>query len=259
MAYEIFESRNFRASTLAMIAQVNTIIGEYDALGFLLTLRQTFYQCVSRNWIGNTKNDYRKLGEAIKNGQRAGLIDWDAIEDRTRNVRSTLTFDDPADRIRRAALSYSEDLWLGQEYRPEVWIEKDALVGVIEGVCRQFRVAYFSCRGNVSEPEMYAAGKRFEMQLALGLTPVVLHLGDHDPNGLDMTRDIRERLESVRSPAGRSEASRAQLRADPWTPAEFRQGRRPPLRGLRAPVRNRLLGVGRAQPDGHREPDPHRA
>ena len=158
-------------------------------------MRQTFYQCVSRNWISNDKHEYRRLGDAIKNGRRAGLIDWSAIEDRTRNVRSTLTFDDPADRIKSAALSYSEDLWLGQEYRPEVWIEKDALVGVIEGVCEQFRVPYFSCRGNVSEPEMYAAGKRFEAQLDQGLIPIVLHLGDHDPNGLDMTRDIRERLE----------------------------------------------------------------
>jgi hypothetical protein len=177
MAYETFESRNFRAPTLAMIARVNTIIGEYEALGFMLTLRQTFYQCVARTWISNDKHAYRRLGDAIKNGRRAGLIDWSAIEDRTRNVHRTLTFDDPADRIKSAALSYSEDLWLGQQYRPEVWIEKDALVGVIEGVCQQFRAPYFSCRGNVSEPEMYAAGKRFEAQLDQGLIPNVLHSG----------------------------------------------------------------------------------
>ena len=61
-------------------------------------------------------------------------------------------------------------------------------------VCNEFRLPYFACRGNNSESEQYKAGKRFEAHLANGLTPVVLHLGDHDPNGLDMTRDNRDRL-----------------------------------------------------------------
>jgi hypothetical protein len=61
-------------------------------------------------------------------------------------------------------------------------------------VCDEFRLPYFACRGNNSESEQYKAGKRFEAHLADGLTPVVLHLGDHDPNGLDMTRDNRDRL-----------------------------------------------------------------
>jgi hypothetical protein len=83
---------------------------------------------------------------------------------------------------------------LRQDFRPEVWIEKDALLGVIENVCDEFRLPYFACRGNNSESEQYKAGKRFEALLARGLTPIVLHLGDHDPSGLDMTRDIRDRL-----------------------------------------------------------------
>jgi hypothetical protein len=109
-------------------------------------------------------------------------------------VRSHAAWDDPAAIIESAAESYREDLWACQNYRPEVWIEKDALVGVIEGVCTEYRVPYFACRGNNSESEQYKAGKRFERHLVGGLTPIVLHLGDHDPNGLDMTRDNRERL-----------------------------------------------------------------
>ena len=79
-------------------------------------------------------------------------------------------------------------------YRPEVWIEKDALIGVIEGVCTEYRVPFFACRGNNSESEQYRAGKRFADHLENGLTPIVLYLGDHDPNGIDMTRDNRDRL-----------------------------------------------------------------
>jgi hypothetical protein len=96
--------------------------------------------------------------------------------------------------IGSAATSYREDLWAGQHYRPEVWIEKDALLGVIEGVCNELRVPYFACRGNNSQSEQYKAGKRYAEHLAAGLQPIVLHLGDHDPNGLDMTRDNDERL-----------------------------------------------------------------
>jgi hypothetical protein len=128
------------------------------------------------------------------NARQAGLIDWDAIEDRTRNLQSFDAWSDPGEFLTTVADSYREDPWTNQAYRPEVWIEKDALLGVIEGVCGRWRVPYFACRGNNSQSEQYAAGKRFAEHVDLGFIPIVLHLGDHDPNGLDMTRDNRDRL-----------------------------------------------------------------
>ena len=92
------------------------------------------------------------------------------------------------------AAAYREDLWQDQHLRPEVWIEKEALLGVIEGVCTEYRVPYFATRGNNSQTLQYQAGKRFADYLDQGLIPLVLHLADHDPNGIDMTRDNRERL-----------------------------------------------------------------
>jgi hypothetical protein len=109
-------------------------------------------------------------------------------------MRRHPSWDSPAEIVAATAEQYREDLWRDQDFRLEVWIEKDALLGVIERVCDEFRVPYFACRGNNSESEQYKAGKRFEEQLESGLTPIVLHLGDHDPNGLDMTRDNRDRL-----------------------------------------------------------------
>jgi hypothetical protein len=164
--------------------------------GFTLTLRQLFYQFVSRPALGlaNTVEDYKRLGRTVTDARRGGLIDWDAIEDRTRNVRSLPTWGDPSRIVSACADQYREDVWASQPYRPEVWIEKDALTGVIEGVSEEFRVPWFSCRGNVSDSEMYAAGIRFARVIDQGQVPIVLHLGDHDPNGLDMTRDIQDRL-----------------------------------------------------------------
>lgn len=191
---EAFKTIRFRQATLAQIDEANEIVGEYLTLGFILTLRQLFYQFVSRQAVANALAEYKGLGRTVTDARRAGRIDWGAIEDRTRNVRRLPTWDDPSEIVSACASQYRESLWSRQPYRPEVWIEKDALIGVIEGVSNEFRVPYFSCRGNVSESEMYAAGKRFAALLEQGQVPVVLHLVDHDPNGLDMTRDIRERL-----------------------------------------------------------------
>jgi hypothetical protein len=193
---EAFKAIRFKPATLAMIGHANGIIGEYQALGFILTLRQLFYQFVSRPALGlaNTFDDYKRLGRTVTDARRAGLIDWDAIEDRTRNVHRLPTWDDPSEIVASCAEQYREDLWASQRFRPETWIEKDALTGVIEDVCDELRTPYFSCRGNVSESEMYAAGKRLARIAGQGQIPIILHLGDHDPNGVDMTRDIRERL-----------------------------------------------------------------
>jgi hypothetical protein len=191
---ETFKIIRFRQATLAQIDEANEIIGAYRTLGFILTLRQLFYQFVSRAALANTHAEYKRLGRTVTDARRAGGIDWGAIEDRTRNVRRLPTWNDPSEIINACVSQYRESLWSRQPYRPEVRIEKDALIGVIEGVSNEFRAPYFSCRGNVSESEMYAAGKRFADYLEQGQVPVVLHLGDHDPNGLDMTRDIRERL-----------------------------------------------------------------
>ena len=193
---ETFKPVRFKPATLALIEHANGIIDEYQALGFTLTLRQLFYQFVSRPALGltNTFDDYKKLGRTVTDGRRSGLIDWDAIEDRTYNVRSLSTWDDPPSIVSDCADQYREDLWANQTYRPEVWIEKDALTGVIAGVSEEFRVPWFSCRGNVSDSEMHAAGKRFADVFDQDQVPIVLHLGDHDPNGLDMTRDIQDRL-----------------------------------------------------------------
>ena len=90
MALESFETRRFQEKTSAIIDHANRIIAEYQLLGFILTLRQLFYQFVSRALIPNTQKDYKRLGDVIKNARRAGLLDWESIEDRTRNMRGAL-------------------------------------------------------------------------------------------------------------------------------------------------------------------------
>jgi len=194
MSREVFRQISPHPATVAVIDQANVIIDEYASQGFVLTLRQLYYQFVARDWLPNTIQQYRRLGRIVRDGRDGGLIDWNGIEDRTREVNTHSAWDDPAHIIKSAARSYAEDLWRGQRYRPEVWIEKDALLGVIEDICTEYQVPYFAHRGNNSQTLQYQAGKRFANYLDQGLIPVVLHLADHDPNGRDMTRDNIERL-----------------------------------------------------------------
>lgn len=191
---EQFIDRNFNDSSLTVIVAAIQICEEYAAQGFDLTLRQLYYQFVARGYIANKDTEYKRLGSIINDARLAGLVDWDFIVDRTRFLRDYDTKESPSEAIMEAADRYIIDVWADQPYRPEVWIEKDALVGVIEGVCNRLRVPFFSCRGYVSQSEMYEAAQRMQ-RWPSRQDPIVFHLGDHDPSGIDMTRDIQERLD----------------------------------------------------------------
>lgn len=189
-----YVSKRFNASTMATIENANRIIDEYTKQGFELTLRQLYYQFVSRDLIPNTQKEYKKLGDAINNGRLAGLISWEAIVDRTRNLERNPSWEDPKSFMESVVPQFKIDYWQNQPNYVEVWIEKDALIGVIERICRKLDVPYFSCRGYTSQSEMWSAGQRLAERITEGKRAVIIHLGDHDPSGKDMTRDIEDRI-----------------------------------------------------------------
>jgi hypothetical protein len=193
-----YVDRKFSSKSLTIIEKANEIVEEYEKDGFVLTLRQLYYQFVARALIPNSQKSYKSLGSIINDARLAGLLDWDAIEDRTRSLRKRSHWDDPSGVIESAASSYALDLWEGQGERCEVWIEKDALVGVIERVCTRWDVPYFSCRGYTSQSEVWRAAQRHKEYGCEFVT--VIHLGDHDPSGIDMTRDIQDRLRIFEAP-----------------------------------------------------------
>ena len=179
---------------MTRIGQANAIIEDYQAQGYELTLRQLYYQFVSRDLIANNMKEYKNLGSIINDGRLAGLIDWDAIVDRTRNLQSLGHWTNPQEIVDSCAAQFRLDKWATQECYIEVWVEKDALIGVIEKAANKHDLPYFSCRGYTSQSELWAAGRRIKERCENGKTPIVIHLGDHDPSGKDMTRDINDRL-----------------------------------------------------------------
>lgn len=193
---EQFKEQSFYASSRKLIEQANQIGLEYIKLGYSLTLRQLYYQFVARDLLKNTVNNYKRLGSIINDARLAGLLDWDLIEDRTRWLRQIPNYLDPQDFLENVIRNYAEDLWRDQPFYCEVWIEKDALSGVIANICNEWRVPYFPCRGYASQSEVYQAGKRLEAERIIRRRDgvVIFHLGDHDPSGIDMTRDNADRL-----------------------------------------------------------------
>lgn len=192
---EAFINKRFRNQSLAIIQVANQIIEEYREQGFILTLRQLYYQFVARDYIENSQRSYKRLGSVINDGRLAGYIDWEAIEDRTRNLDSQWHFASPLDAIEQIRRQYVIDMWDNQEYRVEVWIEKEALAGVISGVCKKLDVPFLACRGYMSQSEAYVAGCRARDNYdESNQQTIIIHLGDHDPSGIDMTRDNDDRL-----------------------------------------------------------------
>ena len=199
--------KKFNKVSLQVLTKINNVIEDYADQGFhYLTVRQIYYKFVANGWIpeqwydprtesDNCMKTYGKLQRLINVGRLAGHIDWYAITDITRKVRQNSHWDSPASVVQACIDQYQIDKWENQEYRPEVWIEKDAMIGVIKSVCSNLDVPYFSCRGYTSQSEIWKAARRLLKYTRNDQIPIIIHLGDHDPSGLDMTRDIIERLE----------------------------------------------------------------
>lgn len=189
-----YVEKSFKPDRLELIDKINSVIDDYQRQGYSLTLRQAYYQLVARAIIENNERSYKNVGNLINDARLAGLIDWNAIEDRTRNLQRLAHWDSPKEIIESASYQYRKNVWENQQYYVEVWVEKEALANVVGRVANELDVPYFCCRGYVSQSEMWSAAQRFRDRQRRGKTVVVIHLGDHDPSGIDMSRDIEERL-----------------------------------------------------------------
>lgn len=195
MAKLCYVPKEFSADHLTIIGNANKIIESYKADGYRLTLRSLYYKFVGNGiFKENNAKMYALIQNVINDGRLAGLIDWDAIEDNLRYLQGHPVVTGPHEAIRKARNSLRLDLWADQDWQPEVWCEKDAMIGVVEGICDQLRVNFFACRGYTSQSAMYQAGQRMANYISKGKRPIIFHFGDHDPSGIDMTRDNADRL-----------------------------------------------------------------
>ncbi|MFH0952361.1 MAG: hypothetical protein V1838_04200 [Patescibacteria group bacterium] len=219
---KIFIEKNFSQPSRETITTMNKILDEYRAQGFRLSLRQLYYQLVARDYIPNNMRSYKNLGNLVSDARQAGLIDWDMIEDRGRETVANGHWENPAEIVVAAARQFRIDKWEGQPWHIEVMVEKDALSGVLEPVCRNLDIAITANKGYSSSSTMYEIGQRLLSHRLNDKQILVIYLGDHDPSGIDMTRDIDERL-TMYSEISDIEVARIALNYDQvelWQPPE---------------------------------------
>lgn len=198
MAKIKFDDIKLTSSSLAIVDLANAIIEKYRKQGMTLSLRQLYYQMVSLDAIENSQRSYKRVGNIISKARDAGLVDWDAIEDRNRDAYLPTAWSSPAEIVRAAARSFRVDRWQGQENYVEVMVEKDALSGVLMPLCSRYHVRFTANKGYSSASMMFEAGQRI-LDFILDSDSTynqfyILYVGDHDPSGIDMTRDVQERV-----------------------------------------------------------------
>lgn len=192
---EVFDVKlRLNHANKARLKIINDIIAEYLADGYKLTLRQLYYQLVSRDIIPNKQSEYAKVGNLLKKGRMAGVIDWDAIEDRLRRPQIPYWVHGVEDALKDTIRQYRLNRLDDQDVYIEVWSEKDALSGILYRVTSKYQVNLVINRGYGSITAIYDAYKRFKTQIAAGKTTHLLYFGDHDASGLDMVRDIKDRM-----------------------------------------------------------------
>jgi len=197
-----FREIRLSKSNKERLETINEIINEYQEDGYKLTLRQLYYQLVSRDIIPNKLAEYSKLSTLLKEGRMGGIVDWDAIEDRLRKPSKPSSWDSPSDAIDSLISQYKLPRMKGQHTYIEVWVEKDALSGVLKRVTEKFHIPIVVNRGYSSASAMFEAYNRFKYGISDilkeedqdGAAVVIFYLGDFDPSGMDMIRDVKDRI-----------------------------------------------------------------
>lgn len=174
--------------------EIVSIITNYRNQGYILTLRQLYYQLVAGDMIRNDDKVYKKLSSVLDDLRYSGKVDWNAIEDRGRVPYMPYTADGIPAAMRDIIYSYRRRRCDDQDNVVEVWTEKDAISGILKRITSKYTVQLVVNKGYSSSTAMYGAYNRIVEALEDGKSFHLYYFGDHDPSGLDMIRDISERL-----------------------------------------------------------------
>ena len=174
--------------TLDLIEMAKAILAD----GHPMTVRQVFYQLVSRQVIKNNRGQYQAVSNALVDARREGVIPWSWIEDRLRRPRHVPMWSGLPSFADTCRLAYRLDVWPSQPLYLEVWLEKDALSGIFEDILNPFGITLNVGRGYDGWSSIHNAAVRFNEKTE---DVVVLYFGDFDPSGEDMKRSLEDRLE----------------------------------------------------------------
>lgn len=160
-----------------------------------MTVRQTYYQLVTKHIIENSKPSYSKVSRILGDGRIEGDIAWGLIEDRVRIPKTVNTWDNLPDFFETVKQAYRKNLWLKQGSYVEVEVEKDALSGIFYDTLNPYGVTLQVSRGYDSLTSMKNMADRLIAKQQEGKECFVLSFGDFDPSGEDIFRNMQEGLQ----------------------------------------------------------------
>jgi hypothetical protein len=231
----------------ALLPHVQAVIEEYAAAGFKLNPRGVAYRLEGTGVITKTDENFQQVEDVVKQGRMMGLIDWDLIQiGGDRAFSENPTWNGPKDRLQAAAKTYNDDKWARQKRRAYVLTEKVGLRGILEPVADEYDVPVRPCKGydglgdiratalrimagtpggrllravhNTTEDgsitlDEAVAGWSVDDDSDQDQQAVVLFVGDHDPSGLDLERDVQAKLDTFGA-AGLYELKRVAVTCD---------------------------------------------
>jgi len=182
-----YRRKNMHRKTIELIEAAYNVLAEYHPM----TVRQVYYQLVSRHVIENKPSEYQKVSRILTDSRKNQFIPWQWIEDRVRQPRTVSMWQDLPDFMGTVKHAYRKDIWNDQPVYLEVWLEKDALSGVFADITERYGITLVVGRGYNSWSAYKEAASRF----AIDKPAFILYFGDFDPSGEDIVRALRESLD----------------------------------------------------------------
>lgn len=188
----------WRARKEDIISAVRHIANKSAQTGYDISIRGVYYKLVAQNLIPNYRQAYKKLGDIIRDARYAGVLDWDVIKiDGARSKQIQYAVDGVDDALEDTIEKYKLDRQAGQSNYIEVWCEKDTLVDLLRTITDKYHIPLCIAKGRQSTSAIYKAYQRARHAVSEGRQVKLIYVGDHDPDGLDMIRDVKDRINEM--------------------------------------------------------------
>jgi hypothetical protein len=191
--YQASPIKRFRSTKAAVEARRSALL---DIVANMrpMTVRQVFYQATVKNIVEKSEAGYTKVQTDLTLMRRSGDLPYGWLTDSTSAQRKPRTFDGVDAALKHTAIFYRKDLWASADCYVEVWLEKDALAGVVYPITSSYDMPLMVARGYASLSFLHSAAEYIN---SLDVPTYIYHLGDFDPSGVNAGEKIEQTLREM--------------------------------------------------------------
>ncbi|GJE14442.1 hypothetical protein FOHLNKBM_5517 [Methylobacterium longum] len=193
--YEACPTKRVRRSKTA-VADIKQVIYDIAAADHPMTVRQVFYQLVNRDVIEKSEAEYQQTVVRLLTSMRvSGELPFEWIVDHSRRRRLTQTYTSMTEAVEDTARFYRKSALRESPAYIEIWVEKDALSGIMWDATSIYDVPLLSSKGMPSLTFLHTTAEEINFEWEIRDRPTYLYqFGDHDPTGALIPKTIEARL-----------------------------------------------------------------